>query len=149
MEYAKKEVAADEGWTAKHATAVAREFERFMVLKTIDDDISPSYDIDMLWHQLLLDTGFYYKYCMDKFGKIIPHYPQNSKDAAKRTARLAKTMALYKTAFGTTPPAAVWAEDDDDCSSSDEETPAPIGYVDPRTRTIRQHRSTVGNRARC
>jgi hypothetical protein len=66
MDYAKKQVAGKNGWTARYATQVAKEFDRFMELKSIDDDISPSCAVDMLWHQLLLDTAFYYAHvCFD------------------------------------------------------------------------------------
>lgn len=133
MEYAKKEVAVVECWTTKHANAVVKEFDRFMILKSIDDDISPCYDVDTLWHQVILDTGFYYKYCMDKFGKIIPHYPQNSKDIVKRTQRFAKTLQLYESIFKTAPPTAIW----DDTDKDDDDTPQHTTYVPSRIRMAR------------
>lgn len=112
MEYAKRIVSANENWDKAYTNKVERELYRFMTLKNDDDDLSPPKDVDALWHQLLLDTAFYYTYCMNNYGKIIQHYPQNSDANARsaRTKRLQKTRKLYKTVFGEDPPSDIWEE---------------------------------------
>ena len=109
MEFAKSQVKQNTGWTDEYVSAVFAEFERFMVLKAADDDISPCDDVDILWHQIILDTHLYYDYCHSHFGKLIHHYPQGAVDQVQRKARLDRTAALYKQLFnGEEPPNNIW-----------------------------------------
>ena len=38
-------------------------------------NLSPSKEIDTVWHDFILDTKEYANYCMLKFGKFIHHVP--------------------------------------------------------------------------
>ena len=51
--------------------------------RSFHNECSPSDDIDILWHQILLDTEYYYNYCKKNFNLIIHHKPQNSLDDNK------------------------------------------------------------------
>lgn len=64
-------------------------------MKVIDDYLSPSIDIDVFWHQFILDTKAYYNYCIDKCDKIIHHYPRNAINKTDRHIRYVKTLKLY------------------------------------------------------
>jgi hypothetical protein len=92
------------------------EFEKFMILKNINDDIFSPFDIDVVWKACILDTKFYYNYCNEKFGKIIHHYPDKSDTDFERIVRhkmrLYKSIKLYKETFNEQPPLDVWGEFD-------------------------------------
>ena len=113
MEFAKKMVAEEKLWSQLYVDIVQEEFDKFMILKNIDDDISPCLSVDILWHQLLLDTKYYTEYCMDKFGKIIHHYPQNALPVNKRDTfrdeRTKRCLDLYRQTFNCAPPN-MWIE---------------------------------------
>lgn len=37
---------------------------------------SPSVEVDLLWHSFILHTAAYEKFCFEKFGRMIHHYPE-------------------------------------------------------------------------
>ncbi|QEC68739.1 hypothetical protein FRZ67_16030 [Panacibacter ginsenosidivorans] len=39
--------------------------------------ISPTKEVDEVWHNLILNTKYYHEYCTQKFGKFIHHTPLN------------------------------------------------------------------------
>ncbi len=108
MDFAKEQTKKRNFWTNEYADKIFSEYERFMVLKNIDEECSPSDDIDSLWHQIILDTELYWNYCTEKFNKIIHHKPQNSIDQHARKLRLEKTIGLYKNIFNEEPDKIVW-----------------------------------------
>ena len=108
MEFAKSELVKHYNFSANYVDKIAHEFERFMKIKNFDNNCSPSDDIDLLWHQIILDTEFYIDYCTRRFNKIIHHKPQNSIDQKERKIRLKKTIELYKNTFSEQPDKQVW-----------------------------------------
>jgi hypothetical protein len=108
MEFAKSEIVKHYNFTIEYVDKIAYEFERFMELKNLDSECSPSDDIDLLWHQVILDTEFYSNYCTNRFNKIIHHKPQNAIDQEERKIRLNKTIELYKKTFLQCPDEIVW-----------------------------------------
>ena len=101
MEQIKENTMHENDWSIDYINKVFIEFERFMILKTIDDDLSPSLHIDLLWHNIILNTQIYYNYCYEHFNKIIHHYPINSQ--LERDKRFTKTINLYIKTFNTEP----------------------------------------------
>lgn len=108
MDYAKEQVKKNNSWTDEYVNQIEKEFERFIFLKSIDNECSPSDDIDILWHQILLDTEYYYNYCKKNFNQIIHHKPQNSLDQEARKLRLEKTAKLYKEIYNEEQNPIVW-----------------------------------------
>lgn len=87
-------------WTLTYASQVAYEYECFMLLRSINNKLSPSDDIDKFWHLHLLNPIFYYNYCNEQFNKIIDHCPADSFDKHAREQRLTNTKNEYKKKFG-------------------------------------------------
>lgn len=108
MEFAKNELVKHYNFSIDYVNKIAYEYEKFMEIKNLDNDCSPSDDIDLLWHQIILDTEFYYNYCINRFNKIIHHKPQNAIDQKERKIRLKKTIELYKNTFSEQPDEQVW-----------------------------------------
>ncbi len=83
------------GWDLGYTYQVIFEYERFMALRAEDSNLSPSDDIDKLWHYHILDTKSYLEYCANRFGKIIHHNPADSLDKDARKLRLGNTLKKY------------------------------------------------------
>ncbi len=60
---------------------------------------SPLMIIDEMWHNFILHTSHYYRYCSEKFNKIIHHIPtpSNQKEAFKKAMKenSQKTLDTY------------------------------------------------------
>jgi hypothetical protein len=108
MEHTKTILKEQMDWTTKFTNEVAIEYEKFMHLKTLDDDISPCANIDIMWHEMILDTKTYNDYCLKNHGQLIHHYPQNAVDDDKRNLRFKKTLILYSKTYNANPPNNVW-----------------------------------------
>lgn len=87
-------------WTNEYTIKLMTEYERFMILRANFDNISPSDNIDKLWHFHILSTQKYAEYCINKFGRIIHHNPLDALDQKKRNERLQNTIMYYKKKFG-------------------------------------------------
>ena len=118
MEFAKNQVKLKFGWSTEYTNKVVLEFERFLLLKKDYEDCSPSDDVDAFWHQVILDTRFYFEYCMDKFGGMIHHSPQNALDQEARVGRLHNTLKLYRQVFKEEPDPDVWYNEGETCDNS-------------------------------
>lgn len=77
-------------------------------MRAENSDLSPSDDIDKLWHYHILDTKSYYTYCIEKYGKIIHHNPTDSLNQKLRQIRLANTHVKYLDKFGSFENKHVW-----------------------------------------
>jgi hypothetical protein len=64
-------------WDQKMADHVAELYRSFLYLiwKYPNEDIHPTYEIDVFWHGHILDTEKYVRDCELIFGKYIHHYP--------------------------------------------------------------------------
>lgn len=94
------------GWTAERCDAVEIDYKRFLALKRAypDVEIVPNKDVDLFWHQHILDTEKYAKDCEDLFGTFLHHYPyfgmQGAEDYANLCAAFNETHSLYELHFG-------------------------------------------------
>ena len=95
-------------WNPEYTAKVIFEYKRFLTLRVENSDLSPSDDIDKLWHYHILDTKSYYTYCIEKFGKIIHHNPADSLNQKLRQIRLANTHVKYLDKFGSFENKQVW-----------------------------------------
>eukprot|EP00038_Savillea_parva_P009776 m.185764 g.185764 ORF g.185764 m.185764 type:complete len:203 (-) comp16559_c0_seq1:58-666(-) len=101
----------DEYDVAPDGTAPARveELKRFLALKAAHKDVhaallSPSGDVDELWHALILDTMLYKEVCeaLLREGGFIHHNPRGAESG--REARLRRTARAYQRAFAPKDP---------------------------------------------
>lgn len=87
-------------WPNEYANNVSFEYDRFMKLRSINENLSPSDDIDKFWHQHILNTKHYNNYCLVKFNKFVHHDPIDSVDQYARQKRLSDTINTYTSTFG-------------------------------------------------
>ncbi|WP_109435681.1 MULTISPECIES: glycine-rich domain-containing protein [Aquimarina] len=67
------------------------ELVRFLDLIHITDQkLSPSYLVDLVWHEFILFTRFYEQFCLKHYTRFIHHTPGKREDANvfKRTIKL-------------------------------------------------------------
>ena len=112
MDFALNQIATHCGWSAEYANQVLTEFHRFMIIRAeYGDTCSPCDEVDLLWHQVLLDTRLYQEYCIGLgSGQIVHHDPKAALDQSARQTRLGCTLFVYQEKFGTNPPAEVWQD---------------------------------------
>lgn len=94
------------GWSVEKCEAVEVGYKRFLALKRFypDREIVPNKDVDVFWHQHILDTEKYARDCEALFGAFLHHYPyfgmQGEEDYANLCAAFSETQALYESHFG-------------------------------------------------
>ena len=95
------------GWTANRCDTVEVDYKRFLALKRAYPhvEIVPDKEVDLFWHQHILDTEKYAGDCEVLFGTFLPHYPyfgmRGEEDYARLCAAFSETQALYEQHFGT------------------------------------------------
>ena len=93
---------------------VLYEFKRFMILKALYKDtsasiLSPSAEVDEVWHRMLLYPVDYYNFCNSLLPvscaeRIIDHNPEGVLEGHERLERYNRTIEAYGTFFKETPP---------------------------------------------
>lgn len=106
-----KQITSIYKWTLEYTKIVIFEYERFLSLRKDSDKLSPSDDIDKVWHQHILNTKDYYNYCAIKFGKFVHHDPCDSLDQDSRKKRIENTLRYYIVVFKEIPNKSVWKYD--------------------------------------
>ena len=101
-------------WTLDYTEDVFKEYQKFLYLRNINSNLSPSDDIDKFWHAHILNTKSYYDYCIKKFGKIIHHNPNDSLDEKARKIRYYNTLIEYTKVFGELKNTKIWNIDKED-----------------------------------
>jgi hypothetical protein len=83
----------------EEAIEAVKEFARFVLLKIKAEDfegslLSPSPLVDAVWHEMILDTRMYAKFCLDVCGgMVLEHDPDGAseEDVVARTKRQKRT----------------------------------------------------------
>jgi len=106
------------GWTENYAKLVFREYCRFMGLVSAFGRVTPSMDVDEVWHGHITDTRRYEKDCIRIFGKKIHHYPYFGIGGEHGTReqlqkRYDLSLSRYVSTFGEIPPVSVWGKMND------------------------------------
>jgi hypothetical protein len=96
------------GWDNEYALDVMIEYRRFLVLRRENIYVSPSDDVDLFWHQHILNTGHYNGYCKERFGIMIHHSPTDADDQKERNKRLVNTYIAYLTKYNEKPNPKIW-----------------------------------------
>lgn len=113
LSYVENEVARQYGSNSRALQAV-NNYRRFLVLCCLypEEEISPTTDVDAVWHIHICDTEAYAKDCETIFGKFLHHKPHKEicslLSVATRERCLARTRELY---------ILVWDEDPSDNNS--------------------------------
>jgi len=92
-----------QGWTADECDSIEIEYKKYLALKRHypQKDIVPHKQVDIFWHQHILDTEKYANDCENLFGYFLHHYPyfgMNGKEDAQNLADAfeeTKQMHLY------------------------------------------------------
>lgn len=81
-----------------------REVIRFLMLvaEYPTGKLTPSHRVDLAWHEFILCTRAYGKFCDETFGRMIHHYPGGSE--ASNRHQFGETLRLYQSRFGTPNP---------------------------------------------
>ncbi len=67
--------------------------------------LTPAHRVDLVWHEMILFTRRYEKFCQSEFGQFIHHQPGGS--AATNRQQFQRTISAYRKHFGS-PPDAFW-----------------------------------------
>lgn len=90
-------------WSREYTLRVIEEYKKFIWLSTIMY-VSPSHQIDQVWHTHILYTKDYTEMCMKLKGKYIHHNPTSSKEKSERKADpYFDTLRKYEDYFGSVP----------------------------------------------
>lgn len=91
------------------AELALRELKRFMSLPVLfpGKRVVPSAQVDVAWHQLILEMPTYRRLCIEVLGQPIDHIPRAPTDP-RDDPDFAQTLENYRRAYGE-PPAAIWA----------------------------------------
>lgn len=87
------------------------EYARFMTMIYFSKQVlTPSEEIDQVWHTHQTLTILYRKFCFKIYGKFIDHTPTvgGSKDAVKHYNYYNQTIEFYKYIFKDSPPLGIW-----------------------------------------
>jgi hypothetical protein len=102
------------GWDSALASRVFVSYSQFLDLKVILEDIdakylSPSFLVDQMWHQHLLDNRHYERFCHSVCnGRQIYHDPEGGDDVMTRQMRVEQTQSALKNRFDEAIDRMVW-----------------------------------------
>ena len=94
------------GWTQTYCNEIEELYREFlcMVYFFPEKPIVPTKEIDMFWHNHILDTRAYAEDCQKVFGKFIHHYPysgmKDEADARRQDENFEETKRIYHDLFG-------------------------------------------------
>ena len=94
------------GWTQEYVDAVEILYRRYLCMLFMNPkgSIVPTRDIDLFWHQHILDTRAYACDCQRVFGYFVHHFPyfgmRDEEDAKDLLSSFEGTKCYYKSLFG-------------------------------------------------
>ena len=95
-----------QGWSEEYTDYVELRYRRYLCMLQLSPigDAVPTRDIDLYWHQHILDTRAYADDCNRVFGMFIHHFPyfgmRGDEDAKNLQDSFEATKILYATLFG-------------------------------------------------
>jgi hypothetical protein len=105
-------LARENGWTIEYAVRAILEYKKFIFLLTIaDHPLTPSDQVDQVWHLHLLYTQSYWEdFCGNTIKRKIHHGPTKGGETEKSkfTNWYDKTKQLYFDVFKSEPPKDIW-----------------------------------------
>jgi hypothetical protein len=97
-------------WTTEFAERAILEYKRFIYLAAISaEELTPSIEIDQVWHLHLLYTRSYRELC-SLSGTFIHHGPTKGGGAERSRfhGQYRNTLKFYEQVFGVKPPNDIW-----------------------------------------
>lgn len=87
------------------------EYAKFLYLHKSypEGKIVPGKVVDKVWHDHILHTRDYIKFCQDNFGDYLHHDPKNLESSEVND--LTYTLNLYSKSFGYKAPSVFWLEE--------------------------------------
>lgn len=105
-------LARDNGWSHPHATAVDREYRRFLFLAaTAREPVTPSDAVDQAWHlHLAYSRSYWDDLCSGILGRPLHHGPTagGPVEDDRYAAQYAATLDRYAATFGEHAPSSIW-----------------------------------------
>ncbi|CAH6419231.1 Hypothetical protein HVR_LOCUS429 [uncultured virus] len=98
------------GWDDEFVDGAVDEYYRFMMLtkKYPKDTLVPGKVIDEVWHDHILHTQEYIKFCDEYFGHYVHHTPKDR--SSNDVMKFDETESKYVETFGRKPPKKYWYE---------------------------------------
>ena len=94
------------GWSGEQCDEAETEYKKFLALKRTypEKEIVPNKQVDLFWHQHILDTQQYAKDCENIFGYFLHHFPyfgmRDEQDMQDLLDAFEATKALHVLHFG-------------------------------------------------
>ncbi len=106
-------LARDNHWSLAYASRVVTEYRRFCFLACVqkEQEVTPSDQIDQVWHLHLLYTRDYWqRWCTQVLGRELHHGPTlgGADEGVRFDEQYANTRHAYLRWFGEHPPADIW-----------------------------------------
>jgi hypothetical protein len=105
-------LARENGWETRYTRQAIEEYKRFIYLVCIaPHPITPSEEVDMVWHLHLVYTKSYWdEFCEKTLRQKIHHTPTQGGNSEREKFYLwyNKTLELYESTFGQKAPEAFW-----------------------------------------
>ncbi len=105
-------LARENGWDLDFARRVVAEYKRFVFLAmTAGHTVTPSEPVDQAWHlHLTYSRSYWERMCGELLGRPLHHGPTRggAAESTKFYDLYTRTLASYRAAFGSVPPADVW-----------------------------------------
>lgn len=105
-------LARENAWSHEFSVRAILEYKKFIFLVCISDQpLTPSDQVDQVWHLHLLYTQSYWKdFCGVVLEKEIHHGPTKGgiSERQKFTNWYLRTLELYQEVFETSPPPDIW-----------------------------------------
>ena len=95
-----------EGWSQEYTDHVERLYRRYLCMTFLNPKRSyvPTRDLDLFWHQHILDTRAYAEDCQNIFGYFLHHFPyfgmRGEEDAKDLLNSFEMTKKTYAHLFG-------------------------------------------------
>lgn len=116
------------------------EYRRFVrLLIGVRGRIAPSRLVDEFWHQHILSSRAYARFCARVAGRYLHHYPNYARPRAAHLPSFRRALALYRDRVGADAPADIWAHQGESegggcggsgCGSGPRTPPTPRYVVD-------------------
>lgn len=97
-------------WTLSYTTQVIEEYKKFIYLGLFTE-VSPSYEIDQVWHLHILYTKDYHNMCKKLNINFFHHNPTDKTNITLPVKDNYKnTINLYHSLFNKQPPSNIWTK---------------------------------------
>lgn len=94
-------------WTREMAEQAILEYKRFIYLAIVHGKVAPSDAVDQVWHQHILYTVDYERFCNYFGAQFIHHSPDRYESSSIHA--YTQTMKNYYREFGHDAPAHIWS----------------------------------------